>query len=356
VPENWFSRYRLIAALACVIVVGIGIFFLYTANNPTPDAPSVEETSAASVPPEETQAEPVPSPAASVADAAPQTPETAEPAKPAVTREETRTPEVQTTEREVIRTPVSRTEPAAPPVVVAPPPSTVNATTEMVYVRGGTFTMGCTAEQGNGCSDREKPAHEVTVGDFYIGKYEVTQAEWKAVMGNNPSGFKGDNLPVERVGWDDAQEFIRKLNTMTGKNYRLPTEAEWEYAARGGSQSRGFKYSGSNSIGDVAWYDANSRFDANSGSKTHPVGTKRANELGIYDMSGNVYEWVNDWYGNYSSGSQTNPIGPSSGSARVFRGGSWSYDARYARVSVHGSAGPGSSIADLGFRLASSSR
>jgi formylglycine-generating enzyme required for sulfatase activity len=240
--------------------------------------------------------------------------------------------------------------PAAPPVVVAPPPSTANATTEMVYVRGGTFTMGCTAEQGKDCLDNEKPAHEVTVGDFYIGKYEVTQAEWKAVMGNNPSNFKGDNLPVEKVNWNDVQEFIRKLNTTTGKNYRLPTEAEWEYAARGGSQSWGFKYSGSNSISDVAWYRKN------SGSKTHPVGMKRANELGIYDMSGNVYELVNDWYGDYSSGSQTNPVGPSSGSRRVFRGGSWIIDARHARVSFRFIDLLGYRFDSLGFRLASSSR
>jgi formylglycine-generating enzyme required for sulfatase activity len=357
-PANWFSRYRLIAALACVIVVGIGIFFLYTANNPTPDAPSGEETPAASVPPEETPAEPVRPPAASVADAAPETPE---PAKPAVTREETRTPEVQTIEREVIRMPVSRTEPVtppppvAPPVVVVPPPSTANATTanattEMVYVRGGTFTMGCTAEQGTDCYDDEKPAHEVTVSDFYIGKYEVTQAEWKAVMGSNPSNFKGDNLPVEKVSWNDAQEFIRKLNTTTGKNYRLPTEAEWEYAARGGSQSRGFKYSGSNNIDDVAWYEEN------SGDKTHPVGTKPANELGIYDMTGNVWEWVNDRYGGYSSGSQTNPVGPSSGSYRVLRGGSWDFGARSARVSFCNRREPGHRSGSLGFRLASSSR
>jgi formylglycine-generating enzyme required for sulfatase activity len=221
---------------------------------------------------------------------------------------------------------------------------------EMVYVRGGTFTMGCTAEQGTDCFGNEYPAHEVTVGDFYIGKYEVTQAEWKAVMGSNPSHFKGDNLPVEQVSWNEVQEFIRKLNTMTGKNYRLPTEAEWEYAARGGSQSRSFKYSGSNSIGDVAWYGEN------SGNKTHPVGIKRANELGIYDMSGNVWELMNDWYGTYNSGSQTNPLGPSSGSYRVSRGGSWNYVARRARVSYRGYDEPGGRLDILGFRLASSSR
>ena len=150
----------------------------------------------------------------------------------------------------------------------------------MVYVSGGTFTMGATSEQGSDAYDWEKPAHSVTLSGYYIGKYEVTQELWKAVMGSNPSRFKGDNLPVEQVSWDDVQEFLRKLNAMTGKRYRLPTEAEWEFAARGGNSSRGYKYSGSNSLGSVAWY-----YD-NSGSRTHAVGTKSPNELGIYDMSG----------------------------------------------------------------------
>ena len=187
----------------------------------------------------------------------------------------------------------------------------------MVYVEGGTFTMGATLEQGSDADDEEKPTHQVTLKGFYICKYEVTQAEWKAVMGENPSDFKGDNLPVERVSWFDCQEFIRKLNELTGKNFRLPTEAEWEYAARGGRRSYGAKYAGDNDIDNVAWYDANSN------STTHPVGTKRANELGLYDMSGNVYEWCQDSYGDYSSASQTNPTGPGSGDGRVLRGGSW---------------------------------
>ncbi|MBQ3247459.1 MAG: SUMF1/EgtB/PvdO family nonheme iron enzyme, partial [Alistipes sp.] len=172
---------------------------------------------------------------------------------------------------------------------------------EMVFVKGGTFTMGATAEQGSDADSDEKPAHSVTVSNFYIGKYEVTQAQWEAVMGKNPSRFKGDNLPVERVSWNDIQKFIEKLNAKTGKRYRLPTEAEWEYAARGGNQSKGYKYSGSNDIGSVAWYTDN------SSSPTHPVGQKQPNELGLYDMSGNVYEWCSDWHGSYSSGSQTNP-------------------------------------------------
>jgi formylglycine-generating enzyme required for sulfatase activity len=189
---------------------------------------------------------------------------------------------------------------------------------EMVLVKGGTFTMGCTAEQGSDCFDWEKPAHKVTLSDFYIGKYEVTQAQWIAVMGSNPSRFSDcENCPVEWVSWEDVQDFIQKLNTKTGLNYRLPTEAEWEYAARGGAQSWGYKYSGSNNVDEVAW------FSDNSGKKTHPVGTKKANELGIYDMSGNVWEWCYDWYGYYSSEAKTNPKGASSASLRVLRGGSW---------------------------------
>lgn len=220
---------------------------------------------------------------------------------------------------------------------------TVNGVTfEMVAVKGGTFTMGATPEQGSDADDDEKPTHNVTLGDYYIGKFEVTQELWEAVMGSNPSWFKGNNLPVEEVSWDDCQTFIRKLNTLTGKNFRLPTEAEWEYAARGGNRSMGYKYSGSNNIKDVAWYD-----DSN---KTHIVGTKSPNELGIYDMSSNVWEWCLDWYGSYSSGSQTNPQGPSSGSSRVIRGGSWT-DAWNCRVSRRYSS-PGYTSFDTGFRLA----
>ena len=188
---------------------------------------------------------------------------------------------------------------------------------DMVRVEAGTFTMGATPEMKNPDND-EKPTHRVTLtNDYYIGKYEVTQALWQMVMGNNPSEFKGDNLPVETVSWYDCQEFISKLNRITGKMFRLPTEAEWEYAARGGNKSRGYQYSGSNNLSDVAWYGNN------SGDETHAVGTKQPNELGIYDMSGNVDEWCQDWKGAYSSSSQVNPTGANSGSSRVIRGGSW---------------------------------
>ena len=220
-----------------------------------------------------------------------------------------------------------------------------NLTSNMVYVSGGTFTMGATSEQGSDADSDEKPTHSVTVSSFYICKYEVTQALWKAVMGSNPSNWKGDNLPVERVSWDDCQTFIRKLNALTGKNFRLPTEAEWEFAARGGNNSRGYKYAGSNNIGDVAWYDGN------SGNKTHTVGTKSPNELGIYDMSGNVWEWCQDWYGSYSSASQTNPTGASSGSNRVLRGGSWRYYAGHCRSSFRNSSAPAGRNDDDGLRL-----
>ncbi|MGM9869142.1 MAG: formylglycine-generating enzyme family protein [Sodaliphilus sp.] len=221
-----------------------------------------------------------------------------------------------------------------------------NTNFEMVEVRGGTFTMGATSEQGSDAYSSEKPTHQVTLSSYYIGKTEVTQALWQAVMGNNPSHFTGSNLPVEKVSWDDCQTFIRKLNALTGKNFRMPTEAEWEFAARGGNNSRGYKYSGSNTLSNVAWYTDN------SGSTTHPVASKLPNELGIYDMSGNVWEWCSDWYGDYSSSSQYNPIGPSRGSLRVPRGGSWLSDARNCRVSGRDFSSPTNRIYNLGLRLA----
>jgi len=217
---------------------------------------------------------------------------------------------------------------------------------EMIFVKGGTFSMG----SNDGYKD-ERPIHKVTVDDFYIGKYEVTQKQWKEIMGSNPSYFKGDNFPVEEVSWNDVQQFIKKLNQNTGKHYRLPTEAEWEYAARGGvetiHESSQTKYAGSNNIGDVAWYDSNSGFN------THSVGTKQANELGIYDMSGNVWEWCKDWYGKYyyRNSPQNNPQGPNSDKYRILRGGSWSNLANRCRVANRVRFYPDYTLDFIGFRL-----
>lgn len=242
---------------------------------------------------------------------------------------------------------VSATQPVAP---VATPQLTGDKVTctvgnvqfNMIRVEGGTFMMGATSEQEKP-EKNESPVHRVTLSTYYIGETEVTQELWETVMGRNPSHFKGITLPVECVSWNDCQEFLLKLNQMTGLKFRLPTEAEWEYAARGGSKSRGYQYSGSDIIKDVAWY-------ATRG--THDVKTKLPNELGIYDMSGNVNEWCQDWYGDYGVVAQTNPIGPSSGSYRVSRGGCWYSDARGCRVSNRSNRTPGYRRYDLGLRLA----
>lgn len=218
-------------------------------------------------------------------------------------------------------------------------------TIDMVFVEGGMFRMGATEEQVEDAMEDEYPVQSITLSDFYIGKYEVTQELWEAVMGNNPSRFYGANRPVECVSWIECQEFIERVNKVTGKTYRLPTEAEWEYAARGGNRSNVYKYSGSNDISEVAWFGENSLLE------THVVGKKKANELGIYDMSGNVYEWCSDWYGNYSSGEQTDPQGPATGSYRVYRGGSWGNFAKYCRVSDRSSFPPDYKDDILGFRL-----
>ena len=223
---------------------------------------------------------------------------------------------------------------------------TVNGVTfSMVTVEGGTFQMG---SDDSDAYDNEKPVHQVKVSSFSIGQTEVTQELWEAVMDSNPSNRKGLKLPVENVSWNDCQTFITRLNQLTGKTFRLPTEAEWEFAARGGNNSKGYKYSGSDNIDDVAWYTSN------SGSKTHDVATKQPNELGLYDMSGNVWEWCQDWYGSsyYSSSVVTNPTGPSTGSYRVDRGGSWGYYAWGCRVSYRGYSTPSFSGNLLGFRLA----
>ncbi len=219
---------------------------------------------------------------------------------------------------------------------------------QMVLVQGGTFTMGCTAEQVGNCWDWEKPIHQVTLSSFYISQYEVTQAQWRAIMGNNLNYFKGCQQCPKSESWDKIQTFLEKLNAQTGKNYCLPTEAEWEYAARGGNKSKGYKYAGSNDIDKVAWYDGNSN------GKTHPVGQKQANELGLYDMSGNVYEWCGDWYRNdyYANNSANNPKGPSMGSNRVLRGGAWYFNTEHCRLSYRFFCRPYENSADIGFRLA----
>jgi formylglycine-generating enzyme required for sulfatase activity len=196
----------------------------------------------------------------------------------------------------------------------------------MILVEGGSFTMGCTdGECGEESGDF--PAHSVTMSSYKIAKYPITQQQWEAIMGNNPSQFKGHDLPVHNITWSNVQEYIQKLNTITGKNYRLPTEAQWEYAARGGKISKEYKYSGSNNIDEVAWYNAN------SGREVHPVGTKAPNELGIYDMSGNVLEWCSNWYEAYTEDTQIDPVGPNSGEYRIVRGGHASLDAYSSRVS-----------------------
>jgi formylglycine-generating enzyme required for sulfatase activity len=225
---------------------------------------------------------------------------------------------------------------------------TVNGVTfKMVTVDGDTFTMGATAEQGNDFNANERPVHQVTLSDYSIGQTEVTQELWVAVMGSNPSNFSGDmQRPVDKVSWNDCQEFISKLNQLTGKSFRLPTEAEWEFAARGGRLSLGYKYAGSNTVDDVAWYKDNGE------SATHPVGTKAPNELGLYDMSGNVFEWCQDWYGNYSGDEQINPTGPASGTYRSCRGGGWNYSSSYCRVSYRSYHSMTSRYDRIGLRLA----
>ena len=226
----------------------------------------------------------------------------------------------------------------------------------MVAVEGGTFTMGATSEQGSDAEDDEKPTHQVTLSSYYIGQTEVTQALWTAVMGTTvsqqrdkddpsyPLSGEGDNFPMYFISWEECQTFVSKLSELTGKKFRLPTEAEWEYACRGGNKSRGYKYSGSNNIDDVARY-----YDI----ETSPVATMSPNELGIYDMTGNVWEWCQDRYGSYSSSPQTNPTGAASGSWRVHRGGSWCIKREeYCRLSIRDSCSPDFRGDDLGLRLA----
>jgi formylglycine-generating enzyme required for sulfatase activity len=223
---------------------------------------------------------------------------------------------------------------------------TVNGVSfDMMKVKAGSFTMGHTNDENS--LYVAEPVHKVTLTrNYYIGKTEVTQALWKAVMGNNPSFFKGDDKPVEFVSWNDCQTFILRLNEATGKNFRLPTEAEWEFAARGGNNSNCYQYSGSNNLLDVAWYTDNSR------NTTHDVATKQPNELGLYDMSGNVLEWCSDLFGDYSSNAQYDPAGARSGSDRVRRGGSWDCSALNSQSWHRDCSSPDCSSCNLGFRLA----
>ncbi|MGM9869501.1 MAG: SUMF1/EgtB/PvdO family nonheme iron enzyme [Sodaliphilus sp.] len=246
--------------------------------------------------------------------------------------------------------------------ILSPTPSPISnqtftvkgVTFRMIAVEGGSFSMGATSEQVADANNNEYPAHPVTLSSFYIGETEVTQALWEAVMGSNPSYNKGADLPVEQVSWDDCQTFIAKLNQLTGQNFSLPTEAQWEFAARGGNESKGYKFSGSNSLTEVGWYSDNVEGDNDPYfSRTHPVGTKQANELGIYDMSGNVTEWCSDIFSDtyYSKSVYWNPTGPSEGDARVVRDGSfWNFE-KYCRVSRRSGGTPSNSTSILGLRL-----
>lgn len=229
---------------------------------------------------------------------------------------------------------------------------------KMIWVEGGDFLMGCTSEQGGDCHSDEQNVRRVTVDGFYIGMLEVTQSQWEKVVGTSISQQRnkadpdfslkgvGPDYPMYYVSWDEAIEFCRLLSNKTGRTYTLPTEAQWEYAARGGNKNEGAKYAGSNMIDAVAWYTDN------SGSSTHIVGSKRANALGIYDMSGNVWEWCKDWYANsYVSYDTNNPVGPSSGSDRVDRGGGWDSNASSCRVADRDGSPPGDRYNDLGFRV-----
>lgn len=228
------------------------------------------------------------------------------------------------------------------------PPVVDTLMAQMVTVEGGSFTMGATSEQKTDVKNDEKPLREVTLTTYKIGRYEVTQAQWKAVMGDNPSQYKGDEMPVTNVSWDDVQLFIKKLNEITGRKFRLPTEAEWEYAARGGNKSLHTEYAGEAvNYKRVAWC-----FDNMSKQQAHDVGGKEANELGLYDMSGNVWEWCQDWYGDYPSKAETNPKGPSAGENRCDRGGAWDSNAPSLRVAYRDSGAPQTRAANVGFRLA----
>lgn len=230
-------------------------------------------------------------------------------------------------------------------------------TFNMIYVQGGTFRMGGTSEQGSDADTEEKPVHEVTLSGYYIGETEVTQALWQKVMGTDiyrqqdvagtsrPLRGEGENYPMYYVSWEDCQAFLQKLNAMTNQNFSLPTEAQWEFAARGGREAGGHKYSGSGKIGEVAWCYGNSQ------GKIQPVATKSANELGVYDMAGNVAEWCRDWQGNYPAEAQTAPVGPESGIYRVVRGGGWNSRTWRCRTTARSGEKPSYRNDEIGFRL-----
>ena len=264
---------------------------------------------------------------------------------------------VQNAINQLLGTSNTTTSPTRPPVPGTDKHFTVNGVTfKMVFVKGGGLYLGCTSGSGS-CGSYESPSHYVTLSDYYVGETEVTQALWKAVMGynNNPSNWQGDRLPVEMVSWTDCNEFVSRVNSLLaeqlpqGYRFALPSEAQWEYAARGGQKSSGSLYAGSNNVNFVAWYYDNSEF------RTHEVKLKAPNELGLYDMSGNVAEWCEDWYSSswYSDNvNWTNPVNAFAGSYRVLRGGSWRYYASYCRVSDRYSSTPSGRSYKYGFRLA----
>ena len=219
----------------------------------------------------------------------------------------------------------------------------------MVRVEGGTFQMGSDSGLAN---DDEQPVHAVTLSNYRIGKFTITQKQWKAIMGQynyitwNENYGTGDDYPATQPSMNEVQDFLRILNWLSGLHFRLPTEAEWEYAARGGKNSHGTLYSGSDDADAVAWHQGN------ASNRLHPVGSLQPNELGLYDMSGNVWEWCSDWYGAYSAEAQTNPQGPNSGQRRVVRGGSFSYESAFSRVTQRNSIQPNTQSFAVGFRLA----
>lgn len=227
----------------------------------------------------------------------------------------------------------------------------------MTYIKGGSFTMGATSEHRTEAFDDELPTHQVTLKSFYMAQTEVTQSLWKAVMGEsctptadtmrrwNEKNGLGDYYPAYYVSWDDCKSFIARLNSVTGERFSMPTEAQWEYAARGGKFRKSFRYSGGDTIDEVAWYYNN------SGNALHPVASKYPNSLGLYDMTGSVWEWCSDWYAPYQGSSQTNPAGPSSGEERVNRGGGWKDFQRSCHISTRSANSPDESYPDLGLRL-----